>query len=161
MLCLLLQFSFVAEAMRLALVVVIDDLQPEIGVALDEGGAYVGQLAAPLAAVAAEHGIGPLIVLQPLELVQPVGPKAAALPGATTGSKGGQWGFSQRSMRRLLLLLLLVLMLLLLLLLLEESLHGRVQALVLIVQLQGLQLGLHGLVQEHLMHRLGAAGGAA
>jgi len=84
MLMLFLELPFVAQAMRFAFVMMIDDLQAEVGVTLHEGGAYIGQLAAPFAAMSAEHGIGPFIVLQPLELVEPVGPESATFPRASS-----------------------------------------------------------------------------
>lgn len=55
--------------MRLALVVMVNDLQAKVRVALDERGAYVGQLRAPLAAMLAVHCVGQLVVLQPIELI--------------------------------------------------------------------------------------------
>lgn len=157
MLLLLLELTLVAHAMRFAFVVVVDDLQAKVGVALNEGGAYVGQLAAPFATMAAEHGVGPLVVLQPLELIQPVGPKSTTFPGAS--SRRARWyrwamGFSRRMVW---LLLMLLLLLLVLLLLCQQSVHGRIQALVLIMQLKALQLSLHCLVEEHLMHGLVAS----
>lgn len=66
---LLLELALIAQAMRFAFVVMINNFQSKIGVALDKGGAYVGQLGAPFAAVLAEHRIGQLIVFKPIELI--------------------------------------------------------------------------------------------
>lgn len=65
--------------MRLALVVVVDYLQPEVAVAFHEGSADVGQLVRPAPAVRTEHDVLALVVLQPGKLLQPVGAEAAAL----------------------------------------------------------------------------------
>lgn len=65
--------------MRLALVVVVHDLQPEVGVALDEGRPDVRDVVAPAATKLAVHVVLALVVLEPVELVEPVGPEAAPL----------------------------------------------------------------------------------
>lgn len=75
--------------MRLALIVMVDNLEPKIGVALDERGPYIRYIVGPTTAVCAEHRICMLIVLQPCELIEPIGPKTAAL--ATCRSRGCGW----------------------------------------------------------------------
>lgn len=71
--------AITAQAVRLALVVVVDYLQTEVAVALHKRGADVGQLVRPAPAVRAEHDVLALIVLQPGKLLQPVGTEATAL----------------------------------------------------------------------------------
>lgn len=98
--------------MRLTLVVMVNDLQPEVRVALHERRPDVRDVVAPAAAKLAVHVVLPFVVLEPIELVEPVGPEAATLAGrggrgcgAGTRVRGGfrgltgrdgWWGFHRR-----------------------------------------------------------------
>lgn len=75
--------------MRLALVVMIDDLQAKIAAPLREGGPDVRYLRVPLPAELAVHQVVVFVVLQPLVRFEPVGPEPAALPAdAGLGGRG-------------------------------------------------------------------------
>lgn len=94
-----LHFALLAQLVRLALVVMVDDLQPEVRVALDERRPNVRNVVRPAATVRAEHGVGVLVMLQPGELVQPVGPEAAAL-AAGRGRRRAGGGIAAAGARR-------------------------------------------------------------
>lgn len=72
--------------MRLTLVVMVDNLQPEVRVALHERRPDVRDVVAPAATKLAVHVVLPFVVLEPIELVEPVGPEAATL--ARRGGRG-------------------------------------------------------------------------
>lgn len=86
------QLPFLAQPVRLTLVVMVDDLEPEVGVSLDEGRPDVRDVVAPAPAVLAVHVVLPFVVLEPIELVEPVGPEAA--PFAGRGGRGSAAGSS-------------------------------------------------------------------
>lgn len=73
--------------MRFAFVVMIHNLQAEVSVAFHERGAYVGELVRPATAVRAEHDVHPLVVLQPIELLQPIGSKPTSFPSRLRRSR--------------------------------------------------------------------------
>lgn len=88
----LAQLPFLAQPVRLTLVVMVDDLEPEVGVSLHEGRPDVRDVVAPAPAVLAVHVVLALVVLEPIELVEPVGPEAA--PFAGRGGRGSAAGSS-------------------------------------------------------------------
>lgn len=88
----LAQLSFLAQPVRLTLVVMVDDLEPEVGVSLHEGRPDVRDVIAPAPAVLAVHIVLAFVVLEPIELVEPVGPEAA--PFAGRGGRGSAAGSS-------------------------------------------------------------------
>lgn len=88
----LAQLPLLAQPVRLTLVVMVDDLEPEVGVALDERRPDVRDIVAPAPAVLAVHVVLALVVLEPIELVEPVGPEAA--PFAGRGGRGSTAGSS-------------------------------------------------------------------
>lgn len=78
-----------AQSVRLAFVVMIHDLQPEVGAALGEGGADFRHICAPLPAEPAKHDVIVLVVLQPHVGLEPARPKSAhSLAGARPGAPG-------------------------------------------------------------------------
>lgn len=72
--------------MGLALVVMVDDLEPEVGISFHKGRPDVRDVVAPAPTVLAVHVVLSLVVLEPIELVEPVGPEAATLAGRGGGS---------------------------------------------------------------------------
>lgn len=72
--------------MRLTLVVMVDDLEPEVGISFHEGRPDVRDVVAPAPAKLAVHVILSFVVLEPIELVEPVGPEAAPFAGGGGGS---------------------------------------------------------------------------
>lgn len=78
-------FAFLAQSVGFALVVVVDDLQPEIAVALDERGPDVRDVVAPPAAEGTVHVVLLFVVLEPIELLEPVRPETATLAGGCCG----------------------------------------------------------------------------
>lgn len=71
-------FPFATQPVRLALVVVVEDFQAKIRVALQERRPNVGYVVRPATAECAKHDVGHLVVLQPRKLFQPIGPKTTA-----------------------------------------------------------------------------------
>lgn len=68
----------------------VDDLEPEVGISLHEGRPDVRDVVAPAPTVLAVHVVLPLVVLEPIELVEPVGPEAAPFAGRRgSGSAAG------------------------------------------------------------------------
>lgn len=57
----------------------VDNLQPEVRISLDERRPDVRDVVAPAATKLAVHVVLTLVVLEPIELVEPVGPEAATL----------------------------------------------------------------------------------
>lgn len=57
----------------------IDNLQPEVAVAFDEGRPDIGDIRTPLSTEDAKHDIIYLVVLQPAELLEPVRAEATGL----------------------------------------------------------------------------------
>lgn len=78
-----------AQPVGLAPVVVVDDLEPEVGVALDEGAPDVRDGVAPPAAEYTVHAVLDFVVLEPVELFEPARPEAATFTGSAGGSVGG------------------------------------------------------------------------
>lgn len=88
----------------------VDNLQPEVRVALHERRPDVRDVIAPAATKLAVHVVLPFVVLEPIELVEPVGPEAATLArrggrrcGAGTrvcrgfrAGRNGWWRFHRR-----------------------------------------------------------------
>lgn len=72
--------------MGLALVVMVDNLEPEVGISLHKGRPDVRDVVTPAPTVLAVHVVLSLVVLEPIELVEPVGPEAATLAGRGGGS---------------------------------------------------------------------------
>ena len=66
--------------MSLALVVVVDDLEPKITISSCKRSTDFGNCIAPLAAVLAKHKIRPLVILKPRVDLQPTGLEPAELP---------------------------------------------------------------------------------
>lgn len=77
-----------AQPVRLALVVMVDDLQPKVGAALRKRCTDIRHVAAPLPAVLAEHDVLHLVVLQPDVGLQPRRPEPAALPSHVGFTRG-------------------------------------------------------------------------
>lgn len=102
----LAELAIDAQLVRLASVVVVQNLQSKVRIALDEGGAYVGDFVRPPATVDAEHHVLDAVELQPVELVEPVRTKAAAFAGSRTtrGRDSGRRQQIQRVQRRWMLI---------------------------------------------------------
>lgn len=73
-------------SMGLTAIMVMDNLETKIGIALDEWRSYVGNIAAPLSTKDAEHDIINFVVLQPAKLLEPIRSKASCLSWSASWS---------------------------------------------------------------------------
>lgn len=87
-LCLLFTLlTLLAHAMRLTPVMVVHNFESKVWIALHKRRPNVGYLVAPAPAVRAKHDVVGVIVLQPVELFEPVGAEATPLAGGGRSSR--------------------------------------------------------------------------